>query len=252
MAANPAQRPQRGKGRGPSDYRRDRAGSGPEVRLPKSPLITRVSASPSGHGLISTNRSQSKERPLQHRAEDRGAAVAAQCSATRSNSGDGYRRLGGSEDYRAFEAAVIADYDARTAVERELVLRLASPLWRLRRIISIETDLLKIQSDIVSERRSAVGEPPLEAKGKNPPSAESPLLTFDSQPKAASEKLGCCDVLSMSIREPTCCFLRLNNVDNGAFERPFTDSSSASALRPRFSLRHYALRESAIQRAPGR
>jgi hypothetical protein len=33
-----------------------------------------------------------------------------------------------SEDYRAFEAAVIADYDARTAVERELVLRLASLL----------------------------------------------------------------------------------------------------------------------------
>jgi hypothetical protein len=32
------------------------------------------------------------------------------------------------EDYRAFEAAVIADYDAHTAVERELVLRLASLL----------------------------------------------------------------------------------------------------------------------------
>jgi hypothetical protein len=59
-----------------------------------------------------------------------------------------------SEDYRAFEAAVIADYEARTAVERELVLRLASLLWRLRRIISIETDLLKIHSDIVRERRA--------------------------------------------------------------------------------------------------
>jgi hypothetical protein len=30
------------------------------------------------------------------------------------------------EDYRGFEADVVADYDARTAVERELVLRLAS------------------------------------------------------------------------------------------------------------------------------
>jgi hypothetical protein len=58
------------------------------------------------------------------------------------------------EDYRAFEAAVIADYDAQTAVERELVLRLASLLWRLRRIISIETDLLNIQSEIVHERRA--------------------------------------------------------------------------------------------------
>ena len=37
------------------------------------------------------------------------------------------------DDYRGFEAAIIADYDARTAVERELVLRLASLLWRLRR-----------------------------------------------------------------------------------------------------------------------
>ena len=45
-----------------------------------------------------------------------------------------------SEDYRGFEAAIIADYDAETAVERELVLRLASLLWRLRRIIAIETD----------------------------------------------------------------------------------------------------------------
>jgi hypothetical protein len=31
-----------------------------------------------------------------------------------------------AEDYKAFEAAVIADYDAQSAVERELVLRLAS------------------------------------------------------------------------------------------------------------------------------
>jgi hypothetical protein len=52
-----------------------------------------------------------------------------------------------SEDYRGFEAAVIADYDADTAVERELVLRLASLLWRLRRIIAIETDLFQIQRD---------------------------------------------------------------------------------------------------------
>ena len=36
-------------------------------------------------------------------------------------------------DYKAFEAAIIADYDAQSAVERELVLRLASLLWRLRR-----------------------------------------------------------------------------------------------------------------------
>src|SRR5258708_38447376 len=48
------------------------------------------------------------------------------------------------EDYRGFEAAIIADYDAQTAVERELVLRLASLSWRLRRATAIETDLLRI------------------------------------------------------------------------------------------------------------
>ena len=43
-----------------------------------------------------------------------------------------------AEDYQAFEAVVIADYDAQTAVERELVLRLASVLWRLRRATGID------------------------------------------------------------------------------------------------------------------
>jgi hypothetical protein len=33
-----------------------------------------------------------------------------------------------AEDYSAFEAAIIADYDAQSAVERELVFRLASVL----------------------------------------------------------------------------------------------------------------------------
>jgi hypothetical protein len=47
------------------------------------------------------------------------------------------------DDYEAFEATVIADYDAQSAVERELVLRLASVLWRLRRATGIETSLFE-------------------------------------------------------------------------------------------------------------
>ena len=35
-----------------------------------------------------------------------------------------------AEDYQAFEAAIIADYDAQSAVERELVPRLTSLLWQ--------------------------------------------------------------------------------------------------------------------------
>jgi hypothetical protein len=40
-----------------------------------------------------------------------------------------------AEDSQAFEAAIISDYCAETSVARELVLRLASLLWRLSRSI---------------------------------------------------------------------------------------------------------------------
>src|SRR6266571_1655247 len=49
-----------------------------------------------------------------------------------------------AEDYKAFEAAVTADYDAQSTVERELVLRVASVLWRLRRATTMETGLFEI------------------------------------------------------------------------------------------------------------
>jgi hypothetical protein len=58
-----------------------------------------------------------------------------------------------AEDYRQFEAAVIADYDAQSAVERELVLRLASVLWRLRRATAMETGLFEIQAEQLREYR---------------------------------------------------------------------------------------------------
>src|SRR6516162_6510060 len=51
-----------------------------------------------------------------------------------------------AEDYQAFEASITADYDAQSAVERELVLRLASILWRLRRATIMETGLFEIQA----------------------------------------------------------------------------------------------------------
>src|SRR5437870_6307281 len=60
-----------------------------------------------------------------------------------------------AEDYAAFEMAVTGDYDAQTAVERELVLRLASLLWRLRRAAIMETGLFEMQADQLSEFRQA-------------------------------------------------------------------------------------------------
>ncbi len=51
-----------------------------------------------------------------------------------------------ADDYAAFELSITADYDAQSATEREMVLRLASLLWRLRRATAIETGLFKIEA----------------------------------------------------------------------------------------------------------
>ena len=61
------------------------------------------------------------------------------------------------EDYEAFEESVAASFDPETAVERELILRLASLLWRLRRATSIETGLFTLTSgnDPGSRHRSS-------------------------------------------------------------------------------------------------
>ena len=61
-----------------------------------------------------------------------------------------------AEDYQAFEEAVAADFDAETAVERELILRLASLLWRLRRATSIETGLFQIGSASSAEHEQCL------------------------------------------------------------------------------------------------
>src|SRR6516164_5500875 len=65
------------------------------------------------------------------------------------------RALEDAKAYQAFEAIIIADFDAQSAVERELVLRLASLLWRLRRATIMETGLFEIQADHLSEFRQA-------------------------------------------------------------------------------------------------
>jgi len=116
--------------------------------------------------------------------------------------------LEATEDYRGFEAAIISDYDAETAVERELVLRLASLLWRLRRIIAIETDLFKIQAEILHERRSESAPVHDELPDQTPHQ-----LRRDEGGRVDS------DHSSLTARDLTYCFLRLGNLDNGAFER---------------------------------
>ena len=129
-----------------------------------------------------------------------------------------------AEDYKAFELSVTSDFCAETAVERELVLRLASLLWRLRRATAIETGLLQIQAEILRDLKQAARPLPAAiarfANNASPDGAwfnhqddvDVPQLVgieFDG----ASERPGGVKVTAAR------CFLRLANLDNGAFER---------------------------------
>jgi hypothetical protein len=133
------------------------------------------------------------------------------------------------EDYKGFEAAIIADYDAQTAVERELVLRLASLLWRLRRATTIETDLLSIQAGILLERRNLQisveqqsGDSPVIDIATAPRSSDEYGDGYDPQPPGR----GHCTQTAQwaarpisSARQLALCFQRLANLDNAVFER---------------------------------
>ena len=55
--------------------------------------------------------------------------------------------------YRAFERALIGSVDPRSVIELELVHRLASLLWRLRRASAIETGLFELQGELLPARR---------------------------------------------------------------------------------------------------
>jgi len=125
------------------------------------------------------------------------------------------------DDYRAFEAAVIVDYDPRTAVERELLLRLASLLWRLRRATSIETALLGLQAEIGRNRDSQHRPEIFGAKGFCGRSQQENTDQNDgnSSGEAALDQGRCSTACSENARELALSFQRLTNFDNGAFDR---------------------------------
>jgi len=136
------------------------------------------------------------------------------------------------EDYRAFEAAVIADYDAQTAVERELVLRLASLLWRLRRATAIETDLLRIQAEILQDRNQTYSQNQPERPEATPfriiESATPLRAEFaddwnEGDPQRANDQAARIFPIrpsrDISPRDLAHCFQRLAKFDNGLFER---------------------------------
>jgi hypothetical protein len=130
------------------------------------------------------------------------------------------------EQYKAFELSITSEFDAQTAVERELVLRLASVLWRLRRSTAIETALLQIGK--LGEERAAPTGP---VRASSVPSfaglTTGGRLTETNNTGVAGRKVQPSDVgtkfnidcfgaenAAMARR-----FLRLAKFDGGAFER---------------------------------
>jgi hypothetical protein len=130
-----------------------------------------------------------------------------------------------AEDYKAFQAAIIADYDPQSAVERELVLRLASLLWRLRRATTIETGLFEIQAEHLSDFRKA--------RQISPASREIVYALFNANADRQSRSPGLTNVIETNqAPEPASiqcqvvpdvelarCFLRLCNLPNHALDR---------------------------------
>jgi hypothetical protein len=57
-------------------------------------------------------------------------------------------------EFEALQRLLISQYRPRSAIERQLVLRLSSLLWRLRRAAAIETGLFHIQGRIIADRRA--------------------------------------------------------------------------------------------------
>jgi len=92
-----------------------------------------------------------------------------------------------------------------------------SLLWRIRRATAIETDLLQIQAEILSDRRleCATGH---DAGPK--PRAIGPSLRRHSGNGSSHDDQGVSsDDPGCISRNLTYCFLRLANLDNGVFER---------------------------------
>jgi hypothetical protein len=135
-----------------------------------------------------------------------------------------------AEDYREFEAAIIADYDAQSAVERELVLRLASLLWRLRRATTMETGLFEIQADHLREFRQARQVLPTARKAVGYAMFERLDSISHNRNSASHDPTNATEVVPSSEASPigpavdpnvelARCFLRLANLPNFALDR---------------------------------
>lgn len=125
-------------------------------------------------------------------------------------------------DYKKFENKIIADYTPESAIERALVVRLSSLLWRLRRAVAIESGLFQIQGQIIRGRHLLNDH----ADPSDPLKVFYDLLRFSNrdprteQQDTNGERSSHQNLASRTIDpvELAVCFLRLENFNSGKLE----------------------------------
>src|SRR5215510_4326584 len=127
-------------------------------------------------------------------------------------------------DYRAFERAIKSDYSPQTAIEGQLVSRLTSLLWRLRRAVIIESGLLNMQAKTI---QSPCSRPTSEYDVDKLSIFRKFLHSGDLEKPMRMQQGGKEDIGIDSIGAETnqtntiiaCSFLRLTSLDSQIFER---------------------------------
>jgi hypothetical protein len=127
-------------------------------------------------------------------------------------------------DYKAFERAIKSDYSPQTAIEGQLVSRLVSLLWRLRRAVIVESGLLNMQAETIQIPCSR----PTNEYNVDKLSTFRKFLHSSELEKPMSRQQGAKDDIRIdSVGSETNLtntniarsFLRLTNLDNQVFER---------------------------------
>jgi hypothetical protein len=129
------------------------------------------------------------------------------------------------DEYRVFEDAIVSEYLPQTPVEQELVHRLASLFWRLRRATSIETGLLRMQGEILRAFQISRQKHASAQGGEGIPSAlgeaDCPCpqeLFFDANGADVLVPVGGAGPHS-SARDIALSYLRWANLDNELIDR---------------------------------
>jgi hypothetical protein len=136
-----------------------------------------------------------------------------------------------TEEFERFAAAIRVDYQPSSTVEEELVARLTSLLWRLRRSTLIETNLFQLQALLAMEQkpgaqvRSAIA-PGLETIYRllRSPDSFAPSQPTSNAPEhinheADSSNAGVSASPNPTSPNPATIFLRLCNLNSFPIER---------------------------------